>query len=316
MKTDVRNITSRLASLALAAAFASTAALPETFAQSGRPPAAGTDPLKGKQKGAPAPPRPPALRRSTSRQETRRLGYGGRVVVYGAPQGSITIEAWQKGEVEVTADVELQADTEEDLARLAAVNTFVLDDDVNVLRVVTGGTHDRQYMKRVARDFPKRLLGLPWKVDYRIRVPAQVDLDIYAGGGPLTVKGVEGAIHLTGGAAEPATFALSGGDLEATLQGGTVNFDVGARSWRGRGLSLRLGRGDLNVTLPPGFNGYVNAEVLHAGLVENTHPGLAPVERTKPTERSLRAQGGSGGATLSFTVVDGTIRIRQVSGKQ
>src|SRR4051794_38449991 len=73
------------------------------------------------------PPAPLALKRTTVRHETRRLGYGSAVTILGAPSGSIIIEGWNKSEVDITAEIELQADTEEDLARLAEVNTFTLD---------------------------------------------------------------------------------------------------------------------------------------------------------------------------------------------
>ena len=279
--------------------------LPRASAQSGKRDAS--------VKPTPTPVPPPALKRTTTRQESHRFPYGGRVTLYGAPAGSLTIEAWPKAEIEVTADVELNAATEEDLARLAAVNTFAIDDEVNHLTVLTVGTHDRKYMKRTARDFPKRLLGLPWKIDYRIRVPQQADLEIYAGRGPLTIKGVEGFIKISGGETDPASFTLAGGDLDAVLQGGSVRIEVTARSWRGHGVNLRLARGDIELLLPAGFNGYVNADIQRTGRIENTHPGLAPVERTKPTERSLQGVAGAGGATFSLTVADGTIRIKQAS---
>lgn len=296
------------ASLTLFAALLSVILPHQTVAQSGRP----ADPNQSSSKSvAPAPPKPPALRRTTTRQETRRFPFGGRVTFVGAPQGSLTVEAWPRGEVEITADIELAADTEEDLARLAAVNTFLLDEDMNHLRVLTHGMHDRKYMKRAARDFPKRLLTMPWKIDYRVRVPAQTDLDISAGRGPLTIRDVEGAIGLSVAESEPTSLTLMGGDVEGTLAGGTVNLNVPARSWRGRGLSLRLARGDINLTLPAGFNGYVNATVLGVGRVVNEHPDLKPAERTTPTERSLRGQAGAGGATLALTAASGTIRITQ-----
>lgn len=303
-----------VACCALLAATLSAASLFNADAQSGTRPGAKTKSSQAAPTPAPTPPAP-ALRRTSSRQETRRFGYGGRVTVYGAPAGSLLIEAWAKNEVEITADIELSADTEEDLARLAAVNTFQLDEDVNHLRILTSGTHDRKYMKRAARDFPKRLLGLPWKIDYRVRVPAMTDLEIYAGRGPLTITDVEGAIRLNAGDSDPTSFTLAGGDVEATLQTGTVNVRVPARSWRGRGFSLRLLRGDLNLEIPAGFNGDVNAEVLRAGRVENSYAGLAPRERTKATERSLQGRAGAGGATLSLTVGDGTITIRQADGQ-
>ncbi len=277
----------------------------------------------GAQSGRQAPakkPEPAAtpaqlLKRTTARREVKRLGYGGSVTVYGAPEGSVRIEAWTRGEVEVTAEVELTAATEAELTQLAAVNTFVVDDDINHVRVMTVGTHDRKYLKRVARDLPRGLREMPWKIDYHIRVPVAVDLEVFAGRGRLSLAGVEGAVRVNGGDG-PAELTFTGGDVQATLLKGPVTVRVPSRSWRGRGIGVRLASGDLTVKLPPGFSGDVNAEVLRAGRVENSHPGLAPRERTTATERSLQGRAGQGGATLSFTVGDGTLRIVQATGGQ
>jgi hypothetical protein len=141
-------------------------------------------------------------------------------------------------------------------------------------------------------------------------------VEINAGRGALVVTGVEGALRSNAGGGPGSLFALAGGDVEATLASGPVTVRPSARSWRGRGLRLRLASGDLTVELPAGFNGDVDAEVLRAGRVDNTYAGLAPRERTTPTERSLQSRAGSGGATLSFTVGDGTLRIRPAGGKQ
>ncbi|MGB8507883.1 MAG: hypothetical protein WCD76_05740 [Pyrinomonadaceae bacterium] len=251
----------------------------------------------------------PALKRTSTRKETRKLGYGGALTLYGAPNGSITVEGWTKSEVEIIADVEINANTEEELTQLAAVNSFVLDEDLNHLRIVTVGTHDRKYMKSKARNFPKKLLALPWKIDYHVRVPAMIDLEIYGGRGGVQIAGVEGSIRLNAG--EGATeLTLTGGDVEATLEGGPVRLHVPSRNWRGRGLSLRLASGDLTVELPSNYSGDINADILRTGRIENTLPGLAPRERTQATERSLQARMSNGGATLSFTVGDGTLRIK------
>ena len=108
-------------------------------------------------------PAAPLLTRTTTRQETRRLGYGSTVTIVGAPQGSITVEGWPQSEVQVTADIELRAETEEDLNRLAAVNSWVLDDDANHLSILSTGTHTR-FSFFGDEKFPKKLLGLPWKI--------------------------------------------------------------------------------------------------------------------------------------------------------
>src|ERR1700749_795959 len=62
----------------------------------------------------------PLLKRTTTRREVRRLGFGGSVTIYGAPAGSVTIEGWSKNEVEITAEVEQSADTEKNLELLSA----------------------------------------------------------------------------------------------------------------------------------------------------------------------------------------------------
>ena len=284
---------------------------PSVFAQSGR------QPKQERQAEQPAPSAaPPLLKRTTTRRELKRLGYGGSVTIYGAPEGSVTVEAWDRSEVEVTAEAEQSADTEENLTRLAALNTFSVDEDVNHVTVMTVGLHDRKYARRVAKGLPKTLLTMPWKIDYRVRVPAACDVEVNAGRGALVVTGVEGALRINAGGGPGSLFALSGGDVEATVASGPLTVRPTARGWRGRGLSVRLVSGDLTVEQPAGFNGDVDAEVLRAGRVENDYVGLAPRERTTPGERLLKGRAGQGGATLSFTVGDGTLRIKQAGGRQ
>ncbi|MFL6257105.1 MAG: hypothetical protein ACJ74T_19020 [Pyrinomonadaceae bacterium] len=279
--------------------------------QSGRQPKNEKKPEKPAQVEA-----APLLKRTTTRRELKRLGYGGSVTIYGAPEGSVTVEAWSRSEVEVTADIEQSADTEENLTRLAALNTFTVDEDVNHIHVLTVGLHDRKYAKRAARGLPKNLPAMPWRIDYHVKVPAACDLEIDAGRGALVVSGVEGALRINAGGGPGSLFTLSGGDVEATLTAGPVTVRPTARSWRGQGMHLRLASGDLTVELPTGFSGDVDAQVLRAGRIENTYPGLAPRERTTPDDRSLQARAGNGGATLSFTVGDGTLRIKQVVNRQ
>ncbi|HEX7529750.1 MAG TPA: hypothetical protein VF333_01305 [Pyrinomonadaceae bacterium] len=254
----------------------------------------------------------PLLTRTTARHDSRRLGYGGAVTIVGAPVGSITIEGWQRNEVDVTAEIELSAPSTQDLDRLAALNNFVIDEDANHIRIITTGTHDRKFLKLVAKDFPKTLIGLPWKVDYHIKVPAMTDLTIDAGNGPIKLSGVEGSLRLNA-LQSIADLSVTGSDLSVIVQTGTVNFTIPARSWHGLRAEIKLASGNLNVELIPGFSGDIDAEVLRTGEVKNTFPGLEPRERNSIAPRSVRARAGSGGAMLTFTVGDGTIQIGAVS---
>ncbi len=229
--------------------------------------------------------------------------------------GSITIEGWPRNEVDVTAEIELNAPTTQDLDRLAALNNVAIDEDANHIRIITTGTHDRKFLKRVAKDFPKALIGLPWKIDYHLKVPAMTDLAIDAGSGPIRLSGVEGSLRLNA-LQSVADLSLTGSDAAVIVQTGAVNFTIPARSWHGLRAEIKLASGNLNVELMPGFSGDIDATVLRTGEVKTTYPDLAPRERDSIAPRSVRARAGSGGAVLTFTVGDGTIRIGTVGSKQ
>src|SRR3954451_8414054 len=53
------------------------------------------------------------LKRTASRHENIRFGYGGTVTILGAPKGSIKVEGWQRNEIDFTADIEWQAQKQE-----------------------------------------------------------------------------------------------------------------------------------------------------------------------------------------------------------
>ena len=252
----------------------------------------------------------PLLTRTTTRHESLRFPYGGTVTIVGAPAGSLTIEGWQRSEVEVTAEIELQAPTAQDLDRLAPINNVAIDEDANHIRIITTGTHDKKFMKQAAKNFPKSLLGLPWKIDYHIKVPAMTDLGVDSGNGPIKLSGVEGNIRLNALQSD-ADLSLTGSDVSVLIQRGTVNVSIPARAWHGLIAEIKLATGILNLELMPGFSGDINAEVLRTGEVKSTFSGLEPRERGSITQRFVRARAGSGGATLTFTVGDGTIQIKQ-----
>ncbi|MFN2531218.1 MAG: hypothetical protein ABR555_07970 [Pyrinomonadaceae bacterium] len=256
----------------------------------------------------------PLLKHTTTRTESSKLGFGGSVTIVGAPQGSITVEGWSRSEVEVVADIELQGPTEQDLDLLAKVNSFAYDEDTNHISILTTGTHDRAYMRRAAKNFPKRLLNLPWRIDYRIHVPSSTDVEIDGGRGAVTLSGVEGAIRLSASESE-TSLNLTGGVVSATVTAGKVRLTIPVRSWRGSGADIRVATGKLEVELPPGFNGDIDADILRTGKILNTY-GLEKREKPGIGEQVMRARAGAGGAFFKFTMGDGTIEFKKQLNSQ
>ena len=256
----------------------------------------------------------PLITRTTTRHENYRLPFGGTVTIVGAPVGSISVEGWQKNEIDISASIELQGPNAAALDQLALVNGFAVDVDLNHIRILTTGTHDRVFLKRSAKNFPKALIGLPWKLDFVIKMPALTDLEIDGGVGAVNLAGVEGALRLSMLKSD-ANLSLTGGLVSATVQSGSINLSIPGRGWHGLGAEFRMAAGTLNVELQTGFSADINADVLRLGEIKNGYPALAPREQNGINAHSLRARAGNGGATLNFTVGDGTIVIKQSSAQ-
>ena len=254
------------------------------------------------------------VKRTIHRRATHRLPYGGSVTLVAPPVSSITIEGWSRSEIEIEADIELQAPTEADLDLLAAINNLAIDVDTNHVRILTSGTHDKKYLQRVAKKFPKTLIGLPWKIDFRLKIPALTDIDIDSGIGPIKLSGVEGSIRLEALQSD-AELTLTGGYFSGLIQRGAVKVTIPSRNWRGLGATLQLAGGTLEVILAPGFSGDVDANILRLGEIKNSYAGLTPREGTANNPRLLLGRAGAGGAKLSFTVGDGTLEIKSSGGQ-
>ncbi|MBC7795387.1 MAG: hypothetical protein H7Z37_00780 [Pyrinomonadaceae bacterium] len=250
------------------------------------------------------------LKRTTTKVETADLSAGGSVTIIGAPSGSISIVAWNKSEVEVTAEITNQAATEEDLILLTQANNFVFDEDRNHVRILTTGIHDKNFLKKNFKKFPKRLINSQWSVNYIVKVPGYCDLDVNAGRGNFDLSGVEGSIVINATETETAKLNLIGGDVQATFGGGNVDVTVNQRSWRGRGADIQVAKGVLNVQLPANLNAFLDASVLRIGKIENTLTNqLKPSDKVKFTDTSIQSKAGTGGAKLAFTIGDGNLRL-------
>jgi hypothetical protein len=250
----------------------------------------------------------PLMKKTTYKTEKVELGAGGTLTLVGAPMGNVIIEGWQKNELEVSAEIEVQAENEADLAELSSVNGFMIDSDFGHVRVISVGTNDKDYLKRTAKKFPKRLLGMPFKIDYRIKVPAYCDLNVNGGRGDFQLSNVEGMMQINF-IESNARLVLTGGAVSATFGKGAVEMKIPTRSWRGRSLDVQLASGNLNAYFQPNFNADLTASVLRIGKVENMIDSLKPRDRTKFTEKSFVARNGAGGALINFTVGDGNIKM-------
>lgn len=251
---------------------------------------------------------PGKLKRTTYKTETIESGVGGTVSIIGSPVGSIRVEGWSKNQVEISAEIEVTAESEADLAELAKVTGFIIDEGLTKISIETVGPHDKKYLKKAFKNFPKRLRYSPFRIDYTIRVPQYTDLVIDGGKGDLAIASVEGSMRIEF-LESNARFDVSGGSIQATIGVGSATVNVLKPSWRGRFADIQVAAGRIDVHLPKDMNANLFARVLRTGSIENAFENVKPMRRTTFTDTSMDAIAGNGGARLSFTVGDGTLAI-------
>lgn len=234
---------------------------------------------------------------------------GGTLELRGAPVGSVRVIGWENAEIEITADIELQAANENDLIKLSEVTGFITEESAGRTGVITIGTHNKMGMKSLPKKFPKHLLDLPFKVDYVISVPKYTDVEIDGGVGDLWISGVEGALRVNF-LESAARLDVIGGSVSATLGTGTLDVALGVKGWRARAANIQIASGDLTVRLPSNTSAEIDAVILKNGAIENTFPGLKPRDRKVAfTDKSISAKVGVGGVPLKFTVGDGHLKM-------
>lgn len=254
----------------------------------------------------------PKFKRIITKTDKLDFGVGGTVAIIGAPKGSVRVEASDRNEIEITAEVSLEATSEADLTVLEKVTGFVLEESVGRVAITSVGTHDPKYLKRMAKKFPKQLIGLPFRIDYLIKLPRYCDLQIDSGIGDVTVSGIEGAMRVNS-LESNARLDLVGGGLSATFGKGTISVTMPNRSWRGNAIDIALASGEMDIFVPVNLSAELDAAILRTGKIENELLDLKPRIRTvKFTEQSIIAKAGPGGVPMKFTVGDGTLRLKTI----
>ena len=95
------------------------------------------------------------VRRTFTKIETINFGAGGSVSITGAPKGSIRVIGFSKNEVEITAEITIDAPSQGDLDKLSEISGFVVDEGTALLNIVTVGPHNKFLTKKLPKSFPK-----------------------------------------------------------------------------------------------------------------------------------------------------------------
>ncbi len=220
--------------------------------------------------------------------------------------GPVTVEAWDRPEVQYTA---IKRARDEQAMRGVHVRATQSGSDIVI-----------------AAEFDKSLQRV-WNgpgatVALELRVPRSANLDIHTGDGRVRLTGVRGELELRtgdgamdvvegGGRLHAVTgdgrISVAGFNGEADVQSGDGRIVLEGRFSR---LAARTSDGGISLTLPAGVDATIETD---AGLVVND--GLATsADNSNEEQRVRRWRVGRGGAVFTLRTSDGSIYLRRADG--
>jgi hypothetical protein len=251
------------------------------------------------------------LKRTTTKTDTIPLGAGSTVSIMGAPVGSIKVNVIPGNDIQITAEIEVQAANETDLAGAAVLTGYLTQESLGKLAIISVGRDTRRKFSDAEKKLIKRLAGMPYRIDYTIGVPRYTNVEINAGDGDVTLDGDEGD-HRINALNSNVNVTIKGGSLAATLAKGDLNITVPPSRRRGLNIDASVVAGDLSITIPENLSGEIDASILRNGKIINEIPALKVRDRKLPfTEKLVQARAGAGGPAIKLTVGDGSLWLKR-----
>jgi hypothetical protein len=249
------------------------------------------------------------LKRTTYKTDTIPVGAGSTVSILGAPVGSISVSMIAGNDVQIAAEIEVQAANEADLAGAAVLTTFVTQDSLGKVAIVSVGPDSRRKFASEEKKLIKRLKGMPYRIDYVIGVPRYTNVEIDGGVGDISLDVGEGD-HRVNAVNAKVDVKIGGGSLATTIGKGELHIQVPPSGRRGLNVDASVVSGEISITIPDNLSGDIDASVLRIGKIVNEINRLKPRDRKVPfSERLVQGRAGVGGPSIKLTVGDGSIRL-------
>lgn len=205
--------------------------------------------------------------------------------------GTITVRPGTGSTIEITATRIAKAGTDEAAKKLLA--------DTRIEETVSGAT-----VKLSSRTARLPLGGTQYRVDYDVRAPAGIALNLSATNGEIDVTDWEGRVEMsaTNGSLEGTGLK---GEVEASTTNGKIEIRIAQLSERG--VKLETTNGEVSVEVPKDAKSRILARVTNGNISVD---GLNADPSPSNTRRRYEAAINGGGPTVSIETTNGGISVR------
>lgn len=246
--------------------------------------------------------------------KTSPLKQGGTVTIENT-NGGITLEAWDRPEIQIEAEKRVKADDEDIAKKVLAAIKFDIKADADSFHIKT-------IMPKKDNGFFDWLTGnqANASVTYRVRVPRQVALEVDNTNGGIKLTGTRGratlsttngGLELDGTAGQIRLDTTNGGisvaNAAGTVQAETTNGGIDVQLSQvpdGADLSFVSTNGGITVKLPKDIRVSLDAQTSN-GRVKSDFD----VEGGTPGKRSLAGDINGGGGKLKAHTTNGNVEL-------
>jgi DUF4097 and DUF4098 domain-containing protein YvlB len=256
---------------------------------------------------------------TSSRQTLHFAGPGPHTLEVRAINGSITVEAYDGRDVEMTVDKSIVADTDDDLrAAQRDVRLDVSDNAADIKAIVRQPSQGTCGQKNGVWDRHWHEPSYSVKFDITLRVPRDTNVQLCTiNDGNLTVSGTRGDFAIQGINGSIAMVDVAGSGDAVTINGRVTASFIAAP--RGPSLFKSI-NGDIEVTMPDGLDAELRMKSFNGGLFTDFE--VQPVATQVTAEREQRngmtvyrskgfttVRAGNGGPQLTLETLNGDVRV-------
>ena len=146
-------------------------------------------------------------------------------------------------------------------------------------------------------------------VNYRIKVPRKLAVDLKSDNGGIDIAHLEGDIRFdtTNGGVDLNDLA---GDVHGSTVNGGLDIALTGDRWKGKGLNAETTNGGVSLKIPEHYSAHLEAGTVNGGIEVNF-----PITIQGEIKNRLSTNIGSGGATIHAETTNGGIEIGRAGGE-
>jgi len=216
--------------------------------------------------------------------------------------GDVEINSWEKSNIEIIAHKKIRTSEDDQIEKLFEMLEIIISDKDNELLIET--RHPR------SRSFNDGFFGwlfakekTSFSVDYEIRIPHKMDLNINTTNGHIEAFDLNGRLRL-----ETTNGNISAENIDGLVKGYTTNGSIKIRIDTiplEDNMKFHSTNGSIKLHLPASISGYIDLETTN-GHIECEFP-LESRERWRKTH--IRGKLGDGATDISCSTTNGNIYL-------